>query len=55
MEFAEKVLNNSYKVDEEGYVNYSFVGKIKVKGLTINDAQKEIEELQPKEEVQVDA
>ncbi|MBI9063079.1 MAG: polysaccharide export protein [Marinilabiliaceae bacterium] len=35
---------NSYKVDEEGFVNYSFVGKIKVKGLTINEAQKAIEE-----------
>lgn len=35
---------NSYKIDEEGYVNYSFVGKIMVKGLTINEAQKKIEE-----------
>jgi polysaccharide export outer membrane protein len=30
---------NSYKVDEAGNVNYSFVGKIMVKGLTIPQAQ----------------
>ena len=30
---------NSYKVDNEGFVNYSFTGKTKVKGLTIEEAQ----------------
>ncbi len=33
---------NSYKVDNEGYVNYSFTGKTKVKGLTIEEAQQAI-------------
>jgi polysaccharide export outer membrane protein len=30
---------NSYKVDEEGYLKYSFIDKVMVKGLTIEDAQ----------------
>lgn len=33
---------NSYKVDEGGNVNYSFAGKIMVKGLTIPQAQEVI-------------
>lgn len=35
---------NSYKVDEEGYVQYSFVDKVMVKGLTIEEAQDAIQE-----------
>ncbi|WP_430810346.1 MULTISPECIES: polysaccharide biosynthesis/export family protein [unclassified Carboxylicivirga] len=35
---------NSYKVDEEGYVQYSFIEKVKVKGLTIDEAQVAIQE-----------
>ena len=30
---------NSYKVDEEGYLSFSFVEKMYVKGLTINEVQ----------------
>ena len=33
---------NSYKVDDEGFVNYSFAGKIKVKALTLDQAQETI-------------
>ncbi len=33
---------NSYKVDTDGNVNYSFIGKTKVKGLTIEEAQEAI-------------
>jgi polysaccharide export outer membrane protein len=33
---------NSYKVDNDGYVSYSFAGKTYVKGLTIEEAQAEI-------------
>ena len=36
---------NSYKVDDEGYINYSFAGKIQVKGLTIAQAQQAIESM----------
>lgn len=39
---ASYIYLNSYKVDEEGSINYSFAGKIKVKGLTIPQAQDEI-------------
>ncbi len=35
---------NSYKVDNEGFVSYSFTGKTKVKGLTINEAQEAIKQ-----------
>ncbi len=35
---------NSYKVDEEGFVQYSFVDKVMVKGLTIEEAQDAIQE-----------
>ncbi len=35
---------NSYKVDNEGFVSYSFTGKTKVKGLTIDEAQTAIKE-----------
>jgi len=35
---------NSYKVDTEGNVNYSFAGKTHVKGMTIEDAQAAITE-----------
>ncbi len=34
---------NSYKVDEEGYVKYSFIDKVMVKGLTIEEAQTAIQ------------
>lgn len=34
---------NSYKVDDEGYINYSFAGKIQVKGLSVSEAQSSIE------------
>ncbi len=34
---------NSYKVDADGFVNYSFAGQIEVKGLTIPQAQDFIE------------
>ncbi|WP_439182399.1 polysaccharide biosynthesis/export family protein [Carboxylicivirga taeanensis] len=34
---------NSYKVDEEGYVQYSFIDKVMVKGLTIEEAQNAIQ------------
>jgi polysaccharide export outer membrane protein len=30
---------NSYKVDEQGYVKYSFIDKVMVKGLSIEEAQ----------------
>lgn len=40
---ASYVYLNSFKVDEEGNVNYSFVGPIPVKGMTINEAQENIE------------
>lgn len=30
---------NSYKVDEEGYVKYSYIDRIKVKGKTLEEAQ----------------
>ncbi len=33
---------NSYKVDVDGYVSYSFAGKTLVKGLTIEEAQEAI-------------
>ncbi len=33
---------NSYKVDNDGYVSYSFTGKTKVKGLTVEEAQEAI-------------
>lgn len=33
---------NSYKVDESGHVNFSFTGKVMVKGLTIPEAQETI-------------
>jgi len=35
---------NSYKVDNEDYVSYSFTGKTKVKGLTIEEAQEAIKQ-----------
>lgn len=35
---------NSYKVDDEGYVKYSFIDKVMVKGLTIEEAQKTMQE-----------
>jgi polysaccharide export outer membrane protein len=35
---------NSYKVDEQGDVSYSFVGKIQVKGLTLEECQTAIKE-----------
>ncbi|MCW3806324.1 polysaccharide biosynthesis/export family protein [Plebeiibacterium marinum] len=35
---------NSYKVDSEGYVSYSFTGKTLVKGLSIEEAQSAITE-----------
>jgi polysaccharide export outer membrane protein len=34
----------SYTVNESGYINFPFVGEIYVKGMTLQDAQKHIEE-----------
>jgi polysaccharide biosynthesis/export protein len=34
---------NSYLVDEEGYIDFSFVDKLFVKGLTIDDVRKKIQ------------
>jgi polysaccharide export outer membrane protein len=34
----------SYTVNESGYINFPFVGEIYVKGMTLQDAQKKIEE-----------
>lgn len=34
---------NSYMVDEEGYINFSFIDKIMVKGLTIDEVKKKIQ------------
>lgn len=34
---------NSYLVDEEGYIDFSFVDKLMVKGLTIDDVKKRIQ------------
>jgi polysaccharide export outer membrane protein len=34
---------NSYLVDEEGYIDFSFVEKMMVKGLTIDDVKKRIQ------------
>jgi polysaccharide biosynthesis/export protein len=36
---------NSYTVDEEGYIGFSFVDKLKVQGKTIQDAQKDIQKV----------
>ena len=35
---------NNYIVDEQGYLHYSFFDKILVKGLTIDDARKKVQE-----------
>jgi polysaccharide export outer membrane protein len=35
---------NSYRVDEDGYVNFSFIDKIYVKGLTIKEANDLLQE-----------
>ncbi|NJM93687.1 MAG: hypothetical protein HC842_02620 [Cytophagales bacterium] len=35
---------NSYTVDDEGYINFSFVEKLEVKGLTLNDIKKQLQE-----------
>ena len=34
---------NSYMVDEEGYIDFSFVDRMQVKGLTIDDVKKKIQ------------
>jgi polysaccharide export outer membrane protein len=34
---------NSYTIDEEGYINVSFIDKLKVEGLTIEDARNKIQ------------
>lgn len=34
---------NSYLVDEEGYIDFSFVDRMQVKGLTIDDVKKKIQ------------
>lgn len=34
---------NSYTVDEEGYISFSFIDRLFVKGLTVEDARKKIQ------------
>ena len=34
---------NSYMVDEEGYINFSFIDRLQVKGLTLEDVKKKIQ------------
>lgn len=36
---------NSYTVDEEGYISFSFIDRLFVKGLTVEDARKKIQEV----------
>ncbi len=36
---------NSYSVNEEGYLNFSFIDKIYVKGLTIEEVQRNIQKI----------
>ncbi len=35
---------NSYKVDQDGYINFSFIDKVYVKGLTVDEARKLLQE-----------
>src|SRR6056297_2617412 len=35
---------NSYKVDQDGYINFSFIDKVFVKGLTVDEARKLLQE-----------
>ena len=35
---------NSYKVDKEGYINFSFIDKVQVKGKTIGEARELLQE-----------
>jgi len=35
---------NSYRIDEDGYVNFSFIEKLYVKGLTIKEANDQLQE-----------
>lgn len=41
--FGEAGINQLYRVDEDGYVKHSLLGRVKIGGLTVAEAEKEIE------------
>src|SRR3990167_7583704 len=43
--FGEAGINQLYRVDESGYIKHALAGRVRIGGLTVDEAEKELERL----------
>lgn len=43
--FGEAGINQLYRVDEDGYIKHALAGRVRIRGLTVAEAEKELERL----------